>query len=99
MRSARAWLRTLRNVALPRRFERELDAELASAVEELAAEEIARGVPPAEARRRARVKLGGVESLKEAVRDARGAAWVEALAQDGRFALRTLRRAKGYSLV
>src|SRR5262249_27941023 len=50
-------------------------------------------------RRQALLAMGGVEQVKEEVRAARGGAWLERLLGDGRFALRTLRRAKTYSLV
>src|SRR4051794_10345340 len=99
MRSLGGWWRTVGNVVARRRFERELDAELAATVAELVDEQRARGVPAEQARRQALAALGGVEQVKEEVRAARGGAWVEQLAGDARFALRSLRRAKTYSLV
>ena len=43
--------------------------------------------------------FGGVERYKDAVRDERGTSWLEDLAQDARFAIRTLRRRPGFTTV
>ncbi|HEX6049585.1 MAG TPA: ABC transporter permease [Gemmatimonadaceae bacterium] len=43
--------------------------------------------------------FGGVERYKDAVRDERGTSWLEDLAQDARFAVRTLRRRPGFTAV
>ncbi|MBP1633893.1 MAG: hypothetical protein H6Q10_467 [Acidobacteria bacterium] len=81
------------------RVERDLDAELAGFVDELAARKTAAGMPPAEARRSALIESGGVEQVKERVRDARAGAWIEQLLQDVRIALRTLARSPGFTVV
>ena len=52
-----------------------------------------------EARRRALVQLGGVESVKEAYRDRRSIPLLETTLQDARYAIRTLRRNRGATLV
>ncbi len=57
------------------------------------------GVPPDEARRRARRDFGGVDRYKEEVRDARGTRWLEDLAHDARFSWRSLRRRPGFTFV
>jgi predicted permease len=57
----------------------------------LIADYVAAGMAPDEARRRASLELGNVSEIEEAVRDVRGR-WLEDLAQDVRYALRTLRR-------
>ena len=54
-----------------------------------------RGLTPDEARRQARLELGGIESMKEAYRDQRHRAVVEHTVQDIRLALRQLARTRG----
>ena len=60
---------------------------------------IARGVPRDEARRRALVAFGGLESHKEAMRDGRGLAWLDGFALDLRLAARLLARYPWLTLV
>ena len=45
------------------------------------------------ARRAARLELGGLDSLKDQIRDARAGAGADTFVQDIRYALRVLRRA------
>jgi len=80
-------------------LERDLDEELRFHLEREAEKLRGEGADEAEARRRARLALGGVEVVKEADRDARGVAAVEALARDARYALRAVRRNPGFTAV
>jgi predicted permease len=57
------------------------------------------GLPEDEARYAATRAFGGVERHKDSVRDERGTSWVEDLAQDARFGLRTLRRRPGFTSI
>ena len=60
---------------------------------------IARGVDPENARRQARLGIGGPEQVKESCRDARGTRWLEELLQDARYAARVLRQNLGFAAV
>lgn len=55
------------------------------------------GMPPDEARRAATLSFGGVERMREEHRDARGTRLAEDIAADLRYALRTLRKNKGFA--
>lgn len=87
----RLWRRT--------RMEEQLEKELRFHLEQHAADLIAGGLGPSEARRRARLTLGGPEQVKENCRDARGTRWLEDLWQDFHYALRTLRLRPGFAAV
>jgi predicted permease len=77
--------------------EPDLHEELAHDLEMLVEEGEARGLLPQEARRRALVKLGGMEQTMQAVRDRRTLPAVEELLQDIRFAMRQFRRRPGFT--
>jgi len=78
--------------------DRELDSELESHLYLLVEENIRRGLPPDEAQRVARLKLGNVASLREEHRETRGLPIVDTLLQDLRFTFRILRRDLGFAV-
>jgi predicted permease len=75
-----------------------LRAEIEEHVNLLAAEGLRDGLSPAEARRQALLKFGGVESMKESYREQRGLPLMETLIQDTRHALRRLRMAPAFTI-
>ena len=80
------------------REELELDDEIRFHLEMEARELEAGGLSSREARRRARLAFGGVEGVKEKVRDERGGRIVDDFFQDLRLALRTLPRQPLFAL-
>ncbi|HTJ21208.1 MAG TPA: ABC transporter permease [Gemmatimonadaceae bacterium] len=78
--------------------ERELAEEFRFHIDQEAAE-LARlhGLSPDEARRRALVAFGGVEKWRESHHDARGTRWLEESWHDVSFAVRSLRRNRGFA--
>src|SRR5260370_40227124 len=89
----------LRNLFFPRRVEVDLDQEVHSHLEMLTEENIAAGLPPEEARRTARIELGGIELVKEQVREERLGNWLRSVSSDCRYGLRQLRKNPGATAV
>jgi putative ABC transport system permease protein len=73
------------------RFEHELDAELRDHLERQVVDHVRRGMSEQEARRLARLELGGLDQVKEVCRDARGGRVVDEVTHDVRTAIRALR--------
>ena len=86
--------------ALVRRdaIERELNDELRFHIEREAEKYVRAGAEPNDALRRARVAFGGVERAKDESRDSRGTALLETVLQDVRYAARSLRQHRAFSL-
>jgi putative ABC transport system permease protein len=79
-------------------LEQELDEELRAFVELLVAEKTEQGMDEAAARRSALLEVGGIELVKEEVRDVRVGVVVESIWQDFRYGLRMLWKKPGFTL-
>jgi predicted permease len=97
MRPVRRFLRRLAWWATTRRDEDRLRAEIEEHIALQTADNIRAGMAPAEARRQAALKFGGVEAMKERYREQRGLPSLERLIQDTRYALRRLRLAPAFT--
>jgi len=80
-----------------RRIEAEMMEEMRGHIAVLAAENIAAGMSPDEARLAAQKRFGGVAQIEERCRDERGFVWLDQLASDVCFCFRSLCRARAFT--
>jgi predicted permease len=88
----------LRNLFLSHRVDTDLDQEVHSHLAMLIDENIRAGMSPQEAQRAARIELGGIEQVKEQIRQAHIGNWFHAIISDCRYALRQLRKNRGFTI-
>src|SRR5215470_1960382 len=99
MRKLRALFLRLGGLFNRERRERELADELESHLQMHIEDNLRSGMTPEEARRRAVMKLGGIETTKERYRDRRGIPFLESLAQDIGYGARVLRKSSGFTTI
>src|SRR3984957_19291052 len=92
----RSWLKWM---VKRRRLESEMETEARFHLESYAADLVRKGLSQQQAMRRARIEFGGIESHKDAVREAVGVRWWGELGSDLRHGLRLLRKNPGFTAV
>ncbi len=99
MSAFRTFLSRLRGFVGGSRRDRELQTEIESHLAEAVEDNVRQGMTPAEARRAALARFGGVTQTIEAHRAQRRFTFFSTLGQDLRYAVRTLVRAPGFAIV
>ncbi len=95
----------LRNLFATRRMDKDLDEEVQSHLDmrhptgSASTCSCGNGAGAAEAQRAARIELGGIEQVKEQVREQRIGNWLQSVFADCRFALRQLRKSPAFTAV
>ncbi len=79
--------------------EKQLDAELRDHLERQVSDHLAAGMSPEEARRRAHLDFGGLESIKQQTRESRRGHFLETLFMDLRYAIRNLRKDRRFAMI
>lgn len=81
------------------RLDKEFKQEIDTHLEMLTEENLRRGLSPEEARRIARVQLGGMTQLREIHREMWSLPWLESFFQDLRYGIRQFRRNSAFTIV
>uniref|UniRef100_Q01NG5 Permease n=1 Tax=Solibacter usitatus (strain Ellin6076) TaxID=234267 RepID=Q01NG5_SOLUE len=82
-----------------RKFERDMETELAFHIDAYIEDLVRSGLDPREAARRARLEFGAMDAAKDDCRRVSGFHWIDELRADLRYTLRTFRRNPGYASI
>lgn len=93
------WKRLIQRLRDPRRADADLEEEVNSYYEIMEARRADQGLTPQEARRATRAEFGSPGRVREEVRDSRIESVFESAIQDLRFAIRLLRKNRGFAAV
>src|ERR1700704_4154863 len=99
MKSLRRFFNRVSNLAARREHDDRLREEIAEHIALQTEENLRAGLAPVEARRKAMLKFGGVEAMKQDYRAERGLLIIENLLGDLRNAVRTIRGMPGLGAV
>src|SRR5271170_7316509 len=86
----------LQNLFTSHSVDGDLDREVHSHLEMLEDENIRAGMSQDQAQRAARIEMGGIEQVKEQVREQRVGNWLHSVFSDCRYALRQLRKSAAF---
>ncbi|HEY3934813.1 MAG TPA: ABC transporter permease [Gemmatimonadales bacterium] len=94
-----SWIDRVTNLLRPERLSRDLDVEIDTHLGERTDDLVAAGMSPLAARAEARRRFGNRGRKKESAHDVDTLAWLESVAADLRYAVRTLRNSPGFTAV
>ena len=91
-------LAKLRNLCAAKKADDDFEREIRAHLNFLEREYLRQGLTSTEAQHRARIACGGIEKTRQAHRDERSFLWLSQAGQDLRHALRSMKRAPGFTL-